>query len=170
MGRLLSLFLGLLIALQANATSPNPYPNEIKGMEFYRRYLTPLRPAQSDSKQVIAVLGADARLELKDWNISVLYSCSEDVLTCSHGPRKDPLYMIVVSPKRRRNLNNFKFPATFSRSYGAISEINIACTIYSDQYGLKYWIASKDSMSHRAGDLVWIQYGSPEKEQPGDQK
>jgi hypothetical protein len=149
----------ILIAADLHAAVTNPYPNEIKGLEFYERYLTPLRPLVSDSNQVIQVLGSDGRLELKDWRLMALYSCTQDFTTCSHGPRNDAFYAVEITPKRRVSLRHLKFPAAFSHSYGGVSEINVTCDVYTDQYGLQYWIVSSDFPSHKKGDLLWIQYG-----------
>jgi hypothetical protein len=57
------------------------------------------------------------------------------------------------------SLQRFKFPAVFSRSYGGVSEINVTCDIYADEFGLEYWIVSKDFPQHRKGDLLMIHYG-----------
>lgn len=79
------LITGMLLACSPYATSPNPYPNEINGLKFCEQYLNPLTPHESDTAQVVQVLGSDQGLELKDWRILALYSCAKDFLTCSHG-------------------------------------------------------------------------------------
>lgn len=158
MKHLAILFAGTVLASSFYATSPNPYPNEIKSLKFYEQYLAPLAPQKSDTAQVIQVLGSDQGLELKDWRIRALYSCTEDFLTCSHGPRNDLLAAIEVMPRHRVSLRRFKFPTVFSRSFGEVSEINVTCDIYTDEFGLEYWIVSKDFPPHRKGDLLMIQY------------
>lgn len=85
------LIIAMLFACSLYCTPPNPYPNEIEGLKFYERYLNPLTPHKSDNAQVVQVFGSDQGLELKDWRIVALYSCPEDFLTCSHGPRNDLL-------------------------------------------------------------------------------
>jgi hypothetical protein len=127
---------------------------------LYARYLAPLLPHQSDAKQVVQVLGSAQGLELKEWKVGVLYSCSEDLITCSHGPRNDPLDTIVIVPKHRVSLRHLKFPLAFSHSYGGVSEINVTCDIYSDKFGLQYWVVSGDFPSYKKGDLLWIKYGA----------
>ena len=148
-----------LLACSLYATSPNPYPNEINGLKLYDRYLKPLTPGKSDTAQVVQLLGKNEILELKDWRIRALYSCAEDVLTCSEGPRNDILARIEVTPKHRVSLKRFKFPVVFSRSTGGVSEINVTCDIYGDEFGLEYWVLSEDFPSYRKGDLLMIRYG-----------
>ena len=149
----------LVLAASLCSAPLNPYPNEINGLNFYARYLAPLLPYKSDHKQVVQVLGSDERLELKDWRIGVLYSCAEDFLTCSHGPRSDPLDTIVVTPRHRVSLRRFTFPAAFSHGYGSVSEINVTCDVYTDEFGLEYWVISRDFPLHKKGDLLEIHYG-----------
>ncbi len=159
MTKRLVLFVGMLLAVDLNAATTNLYPNEIKGFEFYAQYLAPLRPHQSDAKQVIQILGSDQGFELKDWKVFFLFSCSEDVINCSHGPRNDPLDTIVITPKHRVSMRHLKFPLAFSHSYGGVSEINVTCDIYTDKFGLQYWIVSHDFQSYKKGDLLRIEYG-----------
>jgi hypothetical protein len=159
LNRVAVLLVGMLVVTDLYAASHNLYPNEIKGLRFYARYLAPLRPHQSNSQQVVRVLGLDQKLDLKDWRIDVQYSCYADLLTCSHGPRNDPLDTIVITPKHKVSLRHFKFPLTFSHSYGSVSEINVTCDIYADQFGLQYWVVSGDFPSFKKGDLLKIEYG-----------
>jgi hypothetical protein len=98
---------------------------------------------------------------LKDWRIVPLYSCAEDVVTCSHGARNDRLAFIEVTPLHRVSLRRFKFPSAFSRSSGGVSEINVTCDVYTDDFGLQYWIVSRDFPTYRKGDLLGIRYGAP---------
>jgi hypothetical protein len=48
----------------------------------------------------------------------------------------------------------------FSHSYGGVSEINITCDVYSDKFGLQYWIVSGDFPSYKKGDLFKIEYSA----------
>lgn len=82
-----------------------------------------------------------------------------DFLTCSHGPRNDPLSIIEIRPKHRVSLRHLNFPAAFSHSYGSVSEINVTCDINTDDFGLEYWVLSRDFPSYRKGDLLMIRYG-----------
>jgi len=155
----LVLLAGMFLAVGLNAATTNPYPNEIKGFSFYTLYLAPLRPSQSDAKQVAQVLGPSQFLDLENWRVVALYSCKEDSTTCSHGPRDDLLDTIVVTPKHRVSLRSLKFPPAFSHSQGGVSEINVTCDIYTDKFGLQYWVVSGDFPSHKKGDLLRIEYG-----------
>jgi len=154
------LLVGTLVASDLLAATPNPYPNEIKGLRLYARFLAPLQPLRSDAKQVVQVLGSDQGLDLKDWRIVALYSCPEDVHTCSSGRRNDPLDTIEITPKHRVSFRHIKVPAEFSHSYGGVSEINVSCDVYSDDFGLEYWVVSGDCKSYRKGDLLIIRYGA----------
>jgi hypothetical protein len=159
--RIAILSVELLISFDLVAATPKPYPNELNGMRFYACYLAPLCPLRSDTKQVEQVLGSDQRLQSKDWKIAVLYSCKEDALTCSHGPRNDPLDTIVITPNHRVSMSHVKFPPAFAVSYGGVSEINVTCAIFSDAFGLEYWVVSSDFGSYKKGDLLMIRYGPP---------
>ena len=149
----------IILAADLNAAAADLYPNEINGFKFYERYLSPLRPHQSDVKQVVKVLGSSQVLELKNWRVGVRYSCTEDFATCSHGPRNDPLDTIVITPKQRVSLRHFRFPTEFAHSHGSVSEINVTCDVYTDKFGLQYWVVSGDFPSHKRGDLLMIEYG-----------
>jgi len=63
----LVLLIGMILAADLNMAAADLYPNEIKGLKFYKRYLAPLRPHHSDVKQVVQVLGPSQVLELKNW-------------------------------------------------------------------------------------------------------
>ena len=55
-----------------------------------------------------------------------------------------------------------KFPAVFTHSFGSISESDgCKCDVYSDHFGLHYWLYAEDSGNHSKGDLLQIVYGSP---------
>jgi hypothetical protein len=56
-----------------------------------------------------------------------------------------------------------KFPATFTHSLGGVSEINVSCDVYSDRFGLQYWIYSEDWRAGKKGDLEEIVYGPSEE-------
>ena len=52
-----------------------------------------------------------------------------------------------------------KFPAAFTHSLGSVSEVNVSCDVYSDSFGLKYWLYAEDSPVGKKGDLMEIEYG-----------
>lgn len=74
--RILCMLLGIFIAADLCAANPAPYPNELTGLKFYERFLAPLRLGQSDTKQVVQVLGSNQGVDLKDWKIGAYYSCT----------------------------------------------------------------------------------------------
>lgn len=158
--RIAVLLAGILFVNDLLAATPNPYPNEVKGLRFYTQYLSPLKPLQSNTEQVEQVLGSDHLMELKDWRIGAYYSCGdEDFLTCSHRVGNQLLNFIEITPKHTVSMLHVKFPTTFSISYGGVSEINVTCKIYEDKFGLQYWVVSSDFPSHKNGELLMIRYG-----------
>jgi hypothetical protein len=159
--RIAVVLLVALISFDLHASTPNPYPNEIGNLKFYVRHLTPLRPGHSDSKDVIQLFGSNQELQLNGWKIGVLYSCDDDPIVCSHGPRNDHLYQIVVTPKHRVSLRHSRFSSVFSHSFGTISEINVTCDVYKDSFGLEYWVVSRNYPSYKEGDLLQVLYGTP---------
>jgi hypothetical protein len=161
-GLLLSIFC-MVPALHAQAH--NPYPNELRGLKFYAKYLSPLRPGESDTKQIVQILGSDQGKELTDWRIGILFSCKEDFTVCSHGPRNDPLADMVIMPKHRVRMGSVKFPVAFKHSLGGASEINRSFDVYTDKYGLEYWIEKEDSPAALKGDLYEIRYRLSEESQ-----
>lgn len=159
---------GVLLAWNLAAACPEPYPNEIDGLRFYAPYLAPLRPGHSDTKEVVRVLGSDQGLDLNDWRIHVYFSCKGDVSTCTHEPYNRPLDSIKITPKRRIRFNSFRLPEGFSYSSGTVSEINIACNVYSDDSGLEYWVVARGHAGYRKGDVFMIRYGPSPGGKTGD--
>jgi hypothetical protein len=138
------------------AASPNPYPNELNGFMFYAKYMAPLLPYISDHETVVRIMGSGEGLQLSDWRIVPLYACPDPTTTCSDPKR---LASIDVSPKRRVSMLGAKFSPAFIHSYGGVSEINVTCDVYKDDFGLEYWIYSADFASGKKGDLLRIVYG-----------
>ena len=159
--KLSAILVGAALFASSTFAPRNPYPNEIRGLKLYERYLQPLTPRKSDAAQVHKVLGSDGTLQLKDWRVVALYSYDEGDLICSHAGCADRLASVEVTPTHRVSLRGFKFPTTFSRSWGSISEINVACNVYSDDFGLEYWVVSKSDRTYLMGDLLMIRYGYP---------
>jgi hypothetical protein len=73
------------------------------------------------------------------------------------------LASISIKPKQRVSMLGVKFPAVFAHSTGSVSEINVICDIYSDSFGLQYWLFAEDSLEGRKGDLMEIEYGPSEE-------
>jgi hypothetical protein len=68
-------------------------------------------------------------------------------------------WVSTEAPKHRVSLRRIKLPSMFSHAYGGVSEMNVTCDIYSDDFGLEYWVLSDDFQSYRKGDLLMIRYG-----------
>ena len=52
------------------------------------------------------------------------------------------------------------FPAVFTRSSGGISEVNVICDVYSDSFGLQYWLYAEDSAGGKKA-TSWKSYMDP---------
>jgi hypothetical protein len=145
------------------ANSQNPYPNELKRFKFYTRYLNPLRPYISDRDSVIRVLGDSAGVELGHWRIQPLFVGEGN--TINGHPwvwaknATGRLAEVAIRPRQRVSLLNAKFPSAFSHTYGSVSEINVTCDVYRDDFGLEYWIYAEDTSAGKKGDLMEIRYG-----------
>src|SRR5882672_1635119 len=150
------------IPATAKATrSRNPYPNELPGFKFYVKHFTPLRPYVSDRTLVLQVFGSDQGIELSRWKITPLF-VGEGSKDNDHPWAKDitgRLASVNIRPKQRVSMRGVKFPATFTRSLGSVSEVNVACDVYSDSFGLQYWLYAEDSAVGKKGDLMEIVYG-----------
>jgi hypothetical protein len=57
-------WLAIVVSSAVGQVTPNPYPNEIKWLRFYVRYLAPLRPHVSNDDQVAQVLRSDRVLRI----------------------------------------------------------------------------------------------------------
>ena len=163
MRRLLALAILFLVAIPGTmATQPqNPYPNELPGFKFYAKYLTPLRPYVSEKGSVVRVLGSDQGTELGDWRIRPLFMGKENSVN-GHAWARDltgRLANIELTPRHIVSMQDVKFPAAFTHSLGGVSEINVSCDVYSDIFGLQYWIYAGDSSEGKKGDLMQIVYG-----------
>jgi hypothetical protein len=148
-------------AAAKTAPSQNPYPNELPGFKFYVRHFTPLRPYASDRTLVAKALGSDRDIELSRWKITPLF-IGEGSKFNDHPRTKDitgRLASINMRPKQRVSMLGVTFPAVFTRSSGGISEVNVICDVYSDSFGLQYWLYAEDSAVGKKGDLMEIVYG-----------
>jgi hypothetical protein len=151
------------IGAYAKATrSSTAYPNELPHFKFYAKYLDPLRPYTSDYASVVRVLGSDQGIELSHWRIQPLF-VGEGRDSTVRAEVVGRLASLNIRPKQRVSILGTRFPSTFSRSMGSVSEINVSCDVYSDRFGLQYWIYSEDWRNGKKGDLREIVYG-PSKE------
>jgi hypothetical protein len=53
-----------------------------------------------------------------------------------------------------------KFTGAFTHGHNSLSEINIGFDVYSDRFGLEYWLHEENSEWGKKGDLYWIVYGA----------
>lgn len=166
--RILPFLILVLLAIPATGKAtppPNPYPNELPHFRFYVKYLGPLRPYISDRKLAVHVLGSDQGIELSRWRISPSFVGLGNTVN-GHTWVKDVtgrLASIEIRPKERVSMLGVKFPAAFIHSLGGVSEINVSCDIYSDSFGLQYWLYAEDSAVGKKGDLLQIVYGPSER-------
>jgi len=150
------------IPATAKATrSRNPYPNELPGFKFYVKHFTPLRPYVSGRTVVVQVFGSDQGIELSRWKITPLF-VGEGSRVNDHPWAKDiagRLASVDIRPKQRVSMRGVKFPVAFTHSLGSVSDVNLACDVYSDSFGLQYWLYAEDSAVGKKGDLMEIVYG-----------
>ena len=142
------------------ATKPsNPYPNELPGFKFYAKYLYPLRPLHSVSAQVVTVLGSGGIVEAGRWWISPSF-----VVEFGSQVAINRLHSVTITPRERVSMREVKFPAAFTRTMGEASEsTGCSCDVYSDRFGLQYWLYADDNdySGGKKGDAFQIVYGPP---------
>lgn len=156
-------FLATLVLIPALVAAPfpasvtklsNPYPNELPDFKFYAKYLYPLHPLHSVHAQVVTVLGSDQRVEAGRWWILPTF------LVESLVSQNQMLYSIVITPRERVSMLRIKFPAVFTHSLGGSSESRgCSCDVYSDRFGLQYWLYAYDYSGGTKGDVFQIIYG-----------
>jgi hypothetical protein len=139
------------------------YPNELKGFEFYERHLSPLRPYVSDQATVVQLFGSDQGKEMPGWRVAVYWIGDyKSNIVNGHLWRQDisgRLASLDLIPKKPISMRCARFPSAFSHSVGGVSEINVSCDVYTDDFGLEYWIYAEDSKTAKRGDLMRIIYG-----------
>jgi hypothetical protein len=153
----------LTILASARATEfRNTYPNELPGLKFYVKYLSPLAPYVSDREEVVRLLGDSAQvIAAGKWQILPFYVGTENTVN-GHAWAHNisgRLARLEIKPKQRISMLHVKFPVAFTHSSGSVSEINVSCDVYSDKFGLEYWIFAEDSSVGKKGDLMEIRYG-----------
>jgi hypothetical protein len=162
MKRFLLVLLLLLVAIPdcANATQfPNPYPNELPRFRFYGTYLAPLQPYISDLALVVKVLGSDQGIELRRWRIHPTF-LGEGVWGHDIEGR---LASVDIAPKQHVSMLGVRFPSAFTHRQFSVSEINLLFDVYSDSFGLQYWVYAENSTGVKKGDLWKIVYEPSEK-------
>ena len=161
-----------ILAYAESLPSPNPYPNELPGFKFYAKYLNPLCPYVSDNTLVVRVLGSDQRVQQGNWWILPFF-IGDGTTINGHTLARDVigrLASIAIIPRKRVSMLGTKFPAAFAHGEGGSSSdgislgkvvpgTSVSIDIYSDDYGLQYWLYAEDSTAGKKGDLLRIQYG-----------
>jgi hypothetical protein len=132
------------------------YPNELQGFRFYSKYLAPLQPGLSGEDAVRRVLGDTAALKRKGWSMIPTYTMKSGSV---YNPTLGPLYQIIVRPDGVILMGAVKFSAAFTHCRDSLNEINIGFDVYSDRFGLEYWLHEEDSEWGEKGDLYRIVYG-----------
>ena len=154
----------VLAAIPISAKTPssrNPYPNELRQFRFYVKHLAPLRPYISDRTAVVRVFGSSQGAEFGTWSFWPHFVGDGNTIG-GHPWAHDitgRLASIVIIPKVRVSMLGVKFPSTFTHGLGSMSEINVSCDVYSDSFGLQYWLYAEDSGTQKKGDLMRIEYG-----------
>lgn len=157
-----------LCLLSANSGYPNGqlqkrYPNELQGFRFYAKYLAPLRPGVSNKDAVRRVLGDTAPVKRNGWTLISTYTTKSGPV---HNPTLGPLYQIIVRPDGVIPMGAVKFSAAFTHCHSSESETNISFDVYSDTFGLEYWLHQADSEWGKKGDLSRIIYGPRRRPDP----
>ncbi len=139
------------------------YPNELRGFRFYSEHLAPLQPGVSGEKAVQRVLGDPPAVKRSGWRIIPTYTLKSGPV---YNPALGPLYQIIVRPEGVIPMSAVKFSAAFTHCHASLSEINIDFDVYSDTFGLEYWLHEEDSEWGKKGDLYRIVYGAPRRPDP----
>ena len=156
-------FLFVTILAGAKSISHSPYPNELKGFKFYAKYLAPLRPGVSGEEAVRRVLGDTTAVQRNGWTIITTYAMKSGPV---QNPALGPLAEIIVRPGGVIPMGAVKFPPSFTHCHASVSEINISFDVYSDRFGLEYWLHEEDSKWGKKGDLYRIVYGPSRRPYP----
>jgi hypothetical protein len=131
------------------------YPHELQGFRFYGKYVAPLLPGVSSQDAVRKVLGDISGVKRNGWIISATYTMKSGPIS---NPVLGPLAEIMIRPEGTIPMGGVRF-ASFSHCHASVSEINISFDVYSDTYGLQYWLHEEDSEWGKKGDLYRIVYG-----------
>jgi hypothetical protein len=134
----------------------------LQGFRFYGQYLAPLQPGISEEDSVRHVLGDTGAVKRNGWRIIPTYTMKSGPV---YNPTLGPLYRIILRPEGVIPMGAVKFSAAFTHCHQGLSEINIDFDVYSDRFGLEYWLHEEDSEWGNKGDLYWIVYG---KRRPPD--
>jgi len=153
----------LTVLAGARSASHSPYPNELQGFNFYAKYLSPLRLGISGKEAVRLVLGDTAAVKRGGWTILTTYTMDSGPIS---NPTTGPLAEIIVRPDGVIPMGAVKFSRSFAHCHASMSEINLPFDVYSDRFGLEYWLYEEDSEFGKKGDLYQIVYGPSRRPYP----
>jgi hypothetical protein len=128
----------------------------LQEFKFYAKYLDPLRPGVSSREEVARVLGDTAPVKRDGWTIIPTYTTKGGPV---NNPTLGPLFEIILRPEGVIPMGTVKFPPAFTLCHESESELNITFKVYSDRFGLQYWLHDEDSKLGKKGDLNRIVYG-----------
>ena len=103
-------FLSLTFLVGAGGKIPQCYPNELKGFQFYEKYLAPLQPRVSDTEAVRSVLGDTAAVHRNGWKIYTTYEAQSGPVS---NPTLGALAEIIVKPDGVIRMGAVKFSQSF---------------------------------------------------------
>ena len=129
--------------------------------------MSPLRPYLSNNALVVRVFGSDQGTELERWRLWPHFVGQGNTVNGRPWAHDitGRLASVEIIPKWRVSMLGVKFPAAFTHSRGGVSEINVSCDIFSDRFGLEYWLYAEDSAAGKKGDLMQIVYGPSKRVQ-----
>ena len=143
--------------------SQSRYPNELKAFQFYAKYLAPLEPGVSDQEAVRRILGDTAAVRRNSWTINPTFTAKTGPV---YRPDLGSLAKIIVRPDGFVPMGSVKFSASFAHCHASLSEINISFDVYTDTFGLEYWLHQETSRWGTKGDLYQIVYGPKRRSYP----
>lgn len=151
-----------------------PFPNELKGYEFYNQgKLKGIKVKTSNKQDVKAVFGDDCEAKHceynEDWEVSFFYYLEgwpkrkivdgfEQIYIIS-PEYVNRLFAIQLYPKKTISFNQISFPKKF-HSEPWFGEHSVKFKYYTDSNGLFYTLIDEDG-SYK-GNLRDIQYSVPE--------
>jgi hypothetical protein len=146
----------------------HPYPNQLPGYEYYEKFLTPLLPEKSSLKDAEDKLGSDSSRAHDGWHITTYSTCTESYKICEQIPKaQQKVYQFEFVPTMTISFAGINFPDKFAIGGGFASgsdiDGSIKFNVYTDDYGLEYWLHASNSKYGKKGDLFKIVYKAIEK-------
>jgi len=163
----------------------NPYPNELKGYEFFGKgKLKGLKLGVSTKEDVKSIFGEICDNDCdydENWTVNFNYlegiskETTIDGITKRYVPSPNyagKLYSVTFSPKSSISFNKVKFSSNFAQFGGGSAAhdgkgggTNMSFKIYTDTYGLEYTVfggsiltTNKNLPKRKKGDLLFIEH------------